>query len=79
MTELLGLPLDTALDLLKQKGISDVRVEIYTAPRDENTRGTLRIVRVRDGGRYLTVCRFSDSVDGTKNSTNGETNEAEIS
>ena len=62
MTELLGLPLDTALARLAAENISDIRIERYTAPRDGNTRGTLRIVRVREGGRLLTVCLFPDSV-----------------
>ena len=60
MTSLLGLPLDQALDALKKSGVTDVKIERYFAPRGEHTRGTLRVVRVRDAGRTLTVCAFRD-------------------
>ena len=62
MMELLGLPLDKALEALTQSGVTDVKIERYSAPRDNNTRGTLRVVRIRDGGRVLTVCLFPDDV-----------------
>ena len=60
MTEVLGLPLDLALDRLGKSGIDDIEIQRCDAPRAKNTRGTLRVVRVRDAGRTLTVCAFRD-------------------
>ena len=62
MTEVLGLPLDLALDRLGKSGIDDIEIQRCDAPRAKNTRGTLRVVRVRDGGKLLTVSLFPDDV-----------------
>ncbi len=67
MINVLGLPLEKALDLLKENGIGDILVTRCAAPRDKQARGTLRVVRQTDGGAQLTVCAFKDSVKGCGN------------
>ena len=63
MTELLGLKLEDALKLLSGKGITDVRVVEYSAPRAEkDPRGTLRVVRFLQAQNELIVCAFNDDV-----------------
>lgn len=57
--ELLGLPLDRALEKLKQEGL-EVRVVESVAPRTACKDGTKRVVRVRPG--EITVCTFQDGV-----------------
>ena len=59
-TELLGLPLETALARLAQEGVSP-RVEKTLAPRRaEDPRAVLRVVYASDDGRRLTVSGFVD-------------------
>ena len=66
MTEILGLKLEDALELLAEGGNTDVRVKEYSAPRAEkNPRGTLRAVRFDKKTNCLTVCAFND--DALKN------------
>ncbi len=68
MTSVLGMPLDAALKKLAESGITDAAVKRCDAPRARASRGTLRIVAEKDGGRALTVCLFPDDV--TINNTN---------
>ena len=67
MTELLGLPLDAALEKLGSEGINDISICEISAPRGKITRGTLRVVR--QCGKTLTVCRFPDTVSEAENET----------
>ena len=60
MTDLLGLPLETALERLKSEGISP-RVVVSGNPRREGS-GRPRVVRVSPDGSELAVCLFPDSV-----------------
>ena len=62
MIRVLGLPLDEALDVLAQNGVTGVTANEYAAPRGGITRGTLRVIRVSDDSKKLTVCRFADDV-----------------
>ena len=61
MIDVLGLPLDAALRCLTERGITDPEI-IHTAGRREAAEGTLRIIRVSEDGRRLTVARFPDMV-----------------
>ena len=70
MTSVLGMPLDAALKELAKSGITDAAVKRCDAPRASASRGTLRIVAEKDGGRVLTVCLFPDDVTANdKNET----------
>ena len=63
MTELLGLPLDKALERLRALGIeTPTRIETH-APRGPLEGGTLRVLSVRDEGRTLIVSAFRDQID----------------
>ena len=64
MTNLLGLPLQSALKRLADTQNDAIVVTRYTAPRDKNARGTLRVVKAEDSGRRLTVCLFNDEEAG---------------
>ena len=55
-----GMSESIIVEALQKSGVTDVKIERYFAPRGEHTRGTLRVVRVRDEGRTLTVCAFRD-------------------
>lgn len=68
-----GLPLETARNILESEGLTGIEVTETVAPRGNVPRGTLRVVRVRDGGRKLTVARFPDEVR-----ENSETQDLEI-
>ena len=63
MTDILGLPLEKALDVLKQEGAGDITIIRYAAPRAKDTRGTLRVVRAEKDNTVLTVCAFKDHID----------------
>ena len=59
-TDLLGLPLEQALCMLKGEGI-DPQITVTNAPRRANeTRGMLRVVFASDDGAQLTAARFLD-------------------
>lgn len=60
--DLLGLPCEQALEALRARGIEDVRITEARAPRGGREGGTLRVVRVRDGGRELVAARFLDTI-----------------
>ncbi|HML46203.1 MAG TPA: hypothetical protein PKE04_05575 [Clostridia bacterium] len=62
MNELLGLPLEAALQKLEAAGISPVRVIRSFAPRRQDGMGHWRVVRVREEGRALVVCAFVDEI-----------------
>ena len=71
MISVLGLPLDEALGVLEQNGITGVTANEYAAPRGGITRGTLRVIRMSADGKTLTVCRFADDVyENQKEKTN---------
>ena len=57
-----GLPLDSALEILRGQGLTDVEVTEIIAPRGNAPRGNLRVVRVKNDGQQLTVARFPDDV-----------------
>lgn len=62
-TDLLGLPLEHALCILRGEGI-DPQVTVTNAPRRVNeTRGMLRVVFASDDGMQLTVARFLDPIE----------------
>lgn len=54
---LLGLPLEEALARLRAAGIEPNIIE-SRAPRRSEGNGALRVVRVKNGGREITVCGF---------------------
>ena len=54
---LLGLPLDTALAILAEAGITP-KVTVSGSRREPDSETTLRVVRAEEDG--LTVCRFRD-------------------
>ena len=61
--DLLGLPLELALDCLKEQGI-DPLVTITAAPkRQAETDGMLRVVYAADDGSCLTAARFLDPIE----------------
>lgn len=53
----LGLPLDEAIQRLAAQGIQP-KVTISRAPRRPEEVGALRVVQVRDGGAGLVACAF---------------------
>ena len=63
MTDVLGLPLDTAIKALKTVG----RVVEIAAPRGNITRGTLRVVRVTDD--EITCALFPDALNDKNKQT----------
>lgn len=73
MISVLGLPLDEALAVLEQNGITGVTANEYAAPRGGITRGTLRVIRMSDDGKTLTVCRFADDVNMNQKEQTNET------
>ena len=65
-TDLLGLPLEQALCMLKGEGI-DPQITVTNAPRRANeTRGMLRVVFASDDGAQLTAARFLDPLTEDK-------------
>lgn len=54
---MLGLPLDEAVERLRAMGI-EPRLQITRAPRRPEGTGALRVIRVREEGRELTVAAF---------------------
>jgi hypothetical protein len=63
---LLGRPLPEALALLEALGIGPVTVTSSQAPkrREGTETGALRVVRVLEGGRALTICAFAPAKEG---------------
>ncbi len=59
-TELLGLPLDEAVELLRQEGVEPIVRKTCAPRRAEETRGTLRVVAAND--HLLTAARFLDPI-----------------
>ena len=57
MQDVLGLRLEDALSLLRERGVNPT-VVITHAPRNPREEGTLRVIRVR--GSELTVSAFQD-------------------
>ncbi len=70
MTELLGLPLERALAVLRARGVEPT-VEWTQNPR-RPVEGTPRVVRVLEGGRRLTCACFPDGTRSEDDSTNEE-------
>lgn len=62
MMNLRGLPLESALAVLKEKGIEPEIIR--TAGFREAADGTERVIRIQEDGRRLTVARFPDMVKG---------------
>ena len=59
MQDLLGLRLEDALSLLKERGVTPTVVKTF-APRNPREDGTWRVIRVR--GCELTVSAFQDGI-----------------
>ena len=59
MQDLLGLRLEDALALLRERGVTPT-VVTARAPRNPREDGTLRVIRVR--GAELTVSAFQDGI-----------------
>ena len=70
MTNVLGLPLEEAERRLKGMGIAPEIV--CTAGFREAAEGTLRVIRVSEDGRRLTVARFPDMVRTEEISVDGK-------
>ncbi len=60
---LAGMPLNAALESLKALGIAPKTIVEVNAPRERITRGTLRVVRISEGGETLTCARFPDRIE----------------
>ena len=60
MTEILGLPLDRALQILAAKGLPSPQVVVTASPKSAREAGTLRVVAVSGG--CVTVSRFLDGM-----------------
>ena len=58
---LLGLPLEKAILRLRAAGV-EPHIEISRAPRRPQQAGALRVVRVKNGGREITVCGFQTAL-----------------
>ena len=60
--ELLGLPLDRALEKLREAGREAIVTQTCAPRRDPVSGATLRVIRVReiDGSLQLTVSAFMD-------------------
>ena len=58
--DLLGLPLERALDVLRAEGVSASVTQTRAPKRTDETRGVLRVVYASDDGRRLTVSGFVD-------------------
>ena len=63
---LLGLPLDEALERLRAAGLEPNIVE-SRAPRRPAGNGALRVVRIKNGGREITVCGFQTALKEERN------------
>ena len=62
--DLMGLPLDSALEALKGEGISPEITQTDAPKRRSETGGLLRVVYASDDGQRLTVARFFDPIAG---------------
>ena len=60
--DLLGLPLERALDVLRAEGVSASVTQTRAPKRADETRGVLRVVYASDDGERLTVARFLDPI-----------------
>lgn len=60
--DVLGLPLETALSLLKARGIAFTQVVWTGVPKNPGPEGTARVVAVRQEGRVLVAARFPNEV-----------------
>ena len=70
---LLGLDVCKAQEILEKEGISPV-ITVTSAPkRQDETRGTLRVVFASDDGARLTAARFLDPIEDEsgRNCANG--------
>jgi len=63
MVSVLGLPLDKAVSLLKAANAEEIEIKEISAPRGNTPRGTLRVVRVENGGKTITCARFPDTIE----------------
>lgn len=59
-TDLLGLALSEALELLREEGVEPIVRKTCAPRRAEETRGTLRVVAATD--TVLTAARFLDPI-----------------
>lgn len=59
----LGLPLESALRMLKAADVEVTDIKEISAPRGNTPRGTLRVVRVENGGKIITCARFPDTIE----------------
>ncbi len=57
-TEVLGMRLEDALDVLRHAGETEIEILDSSAPKAQREQGIRRVVRVRD--HQLTVCTFLD-------------------
>ena len=60
--DLLGLPLERALDVLKAEGVSASVTQTRAPRRADEARGMLRVVYASDSGERLTAARFLDPI-----------------
>ncbi|MBQ1256069.1 MAG: hypothetical protein IIW08_07065 [Clostridia bacterium] len=63
MISVLGLPLEKAVSLLKAANVEGIDIKEISAPRGNTPRGTLRVVRVENGGKTITCARFPDTIE----------------
>ena len=60
--DLLGLPLERALEALRAEGVSASVTKTCAPRRSGETRGVLRVVYASDDGTQLTAARFLDPI-----------------
>ena len=74
MRSILGLTLDDALEALRAAGQEPEKITITNAPRGNQPRGNLRVVRVKNGGMELVCARFPDEAaqQAAKDKQSGE-------
>ncbi len=63
ISSVLGLPLDKAIELLRAAKVEVTDIKEISAPRGNTPRGTLRVVRIENGGKIVTCARFPDTIE----------------
>ena len=63
ISSVLGLPLDKAVELLRAANVEGIDIKEISAPRGYTPRGTLRVVRIENGGKTITCARFPDTIE----------------
>lgn len=60
--DVLGLPVNTAREILLGRGVEVIAVISTCAPKSPQQEGNLRVVALRQDGRILVAARFLDGM-----------------